>query len=88
MEPGSLGFTDRFLHDVDERSDVMVDDGLPFGDAPDEGGIYLGGALAARRRVRKWNHAELRPCLHSQKLDLEPYAEARLVGEDRRHLGH
>ena len=83
MDPGSFRFTDRLLHDVDERSDVMVDDGLPLGDTPDEGGIDLRGAFTAHRSVCGRDDAELRPCLHGQELDLEPYAESGLLGEDR-----
>ena len=88
MDPGPFGCADRVLEDVDECSEVMSGHRFPFGDAQDECGLELGGAGAARRRVRERDHTEPRPCLHGQKLDLEPQAEAGLVGKDRRHLRH
>ena len=86
MDPRSFGWADRLLHDVDERRDVVVRHGLALGDAGDEGGVDDRRTGAAGGGVRGWHDAELGPGLHREQLDLEPEAEAGLVGEDRRHL--
>ena len=52
MDPAPLFSADRFLHHVDEGSDIMFGHGLSFRDTPEEGGIDLGGVFPAGLRVR------------------------------------
>ena len=61
----------------------MVGDLLAFV----HGGDVEAGALAYRARVLGRDHAELGPRLDREHLDLEPRAEARLVGEELGDLG-
>ena len=77
------GRPDRPGHDVDEGGDVVARHGLAFGHGLDRerrafpaGGGVLGG-----------NHAQLRPRLHGQELDLEPVRQPGPVRPDRLDLG-
>ena len=83
MHPRARGCTDPFLHDVDERGDVVVGDLLAFVDR----GHVEPGALAHGSRLVGGNDAELGPRFDREHLDLEPRAEARVVGEQLGDLG-
>ena len=80
------GLADALLDDVDEGGDVVVGDPLALVDGghevvvDDEGGGPAGGG------VGRGHHAEGRPRLGGEELDLEPAPEAGGVGEDGRHL--
>ena len=78
MHPGALRLADALLHDVDERGDVVLGDQLALVDRGD----VEAGALAHRDRGRLRDDAELGPRLDGEDLDLQPGAEARLVGEE------
>ena len=83
MHPRARGLADTFLNHVDERGDVVIGDALAFVHRVD----VEAGALADRARVCLRNHAELRPRLDREDLDLEPRPEARLVREEVGDLG-
>ena len=68
MHPRAGRQTDPFLHDVDERGDVVVGDLLALVDRGD----VEAGALADRDRGVARHDAELGPRLAREDLDLEP----------------
>ena len=83
VDPGARGLADPLLDHVDERGDVVLGDELALLDRGD----VEAGALAHRGRGVLRDDAELGPGLGGEDLDLEPGAEARLVGEEVGHLG-
>ncbi len=86
MEPRSFGGADRLLQHVDEGGHVVVNDPLAVVDSGDEARRHLRCAGPHGVGHGAGDGAYLRPPLHGQQLDLEPHLEARLVGEQRRHL--
>ena len=83
VHPRARGLPDARLHDVDERGDVVIRHSFPL--------VHRGDVdprpLAYRPRVVGGHDTELRPRLDREHLDLEPRAEARLVGEQVGDLG-
>ncbi len=83
MHPGAGGRAHPLLHDVDERGDVVVGDAFAFVHRVDvETGPFADGA-----GVGVGHDTETRPGLDGEDLDLEPGAEAGLVGEEVGDLG-
>ena len=87
VDPRSLGWADRRLHHVDERSHVVIGDPLAVGDFLDEGVVDLRRACPARGGDLCGDLADLGPTLRREQLDLEPGGEAGAVGEELGHLG-
>ena len=83
VHPRARRRPDLLLHDVDERGDVVIGDLLALVDRVD----VETGALAHGARVGFGDDAEPRPRFDREHLDLEPRAEARLVGEQLGDLG-
>ncbi len=83
MHPRARGRADLLLHYIDEGGDVVIGDLLALVDRVD----IEPRALAYGSSVGFGNHTEARPRLDREDLDLEPRAEARLVGEERGDLG-
>ena len=71
MDPGPLLAADRLLHGVDESGDVVAGHGFASATRRRKMVLILGARFTACF-ASLGDHAELRPCLHSQQLDLEP----------------
>ena len=83
VHPRPRGLADALLHDVDERGDIVVGDLLAL---VHRGHVDPRALAHGSRRVGR-NDAELGPRLDREDLDLEPRAEARLVGEEVGDVG-
>ena len=84
VHPRAGGLPDAFLHDVDERGDVVVGDLLALVHRVD---VERRPRSRTGARVVVGHDAELGPRFDREHLDLEPRAEARLVGEQVGDLG-
>ena len=83
VHPGTFWLSDTFLHNVDERGDVVLGDQLSLVDR----GNVEAGAGTHRFGGGGRHDSDLGPRFGGQDLDLEPRTELRLVGEQRGHLG-
>ena len=77
----------RVLDHVDEGGHVVVGDPLAFGDLGHEGGVDLGARARTAAASAAGTTPDLGQPLDRQQLDLEPRAEAGLVGEQGGHVG-
>ncbi len=87
MDVRAGGRADAFLHDVDERGDVVVGHVLTLEDLGHEDVVDRGGLGPARGGLVGRDDAERGLGLGGQQLDLEPEREAGGVAEERGHVG-
>jgi len=83
VDPRPLGLADAGLHHVDEGGHVVLGYALAL---LDRGDVEAGPLPHEPGGLGRYD-PEPGPRLHGQDLDLEPGAEARLVGEEGSHLG-
>ena len=87
MDVRAGGRADAFLHDVDERGDVVVGDLLALEHIDDENLVDHRRLGPAGGRVVRRHGAEGGLGLGGEELDLEPEREAGGVAEEGGHVG-
>ena len=87
MDPRRCGSPDRGLDDVDERSDVVIGDGLPVEHLLDERVVGRRRRLTTRHGIGGRDDSQRRMALGGEEFHLEPTTEPDRVGPNGVHLG-
>ena len=87
VDPRTFRGSDLGLHDVDERSEVVVGDSFASSHVRYELRRHLRCPGPDRLCGGRRDDTDRRPAVHGGELHLEPARQPRLVGEEDGHLG-